>query len=228
MVDKKSPVKRLSVAKSTRAPRSKKLNLDKLITSIKNISTRYKKNGKMSGGAPAPDQIIKALQEITSFFMNQNPTTLLGARGGGDTALTKVLNEINTIRKNDNEKKKLSDNIKSFLAAAEENSSEATVDSSVKSTLPDSLTYIINDLSDSDFKDLISGTQPSINSRLTYFQAPLGTLNLFSSKFIPPVFNVDFKPTKTPEMKKALAYISIFQIAHTLATIYYVLDKIKE
>jgi hypothetical protein len=227
MVDKKSPVKRQTVAKSTRAPRSKKLNLDKLITSIKNISTRYKKNGKMSGGAGAPDQIVKALEEIVSFFMDKNPTTLLGARGGGDTTLTKVLKEINKIRIDKDEKKKLSDNIKSFLATAEENSSEATVDSSVKSTLPDSLTYIINDLSDSDFTDLISGTKTSIQSRLEYFKA-LSALNRFSSKFILPVFNVNFQPTKTPEMKKALAYISIFQIAHTLATIHYVLTKMNE
>jgi hypothetical protein len=228
MVDKKSPVKRLSVAKSTRAPRSKKLNLDKLITSIKNISTRYKKNGKMTGGASDPI-VDKALAEIISFFMDKNPTTLLGARGGGDTALTKVLKEISKIRDNDGEKKKLSDNIKSILVAAEENSSDATVDSSVKSTLPDSLTYIINDLNESDFKNFMSDTNNGFKSRLEYFKAPLSTTLsiLFSRKFIPPVFNVNFEPTKTPEMKKALAYISIFQIAHTLATIHYVLTKIK-
>jgi hypothetical protein len=216
MVDKKSPVKRLSVAKSTRAPRIKKLNLDKLITSIKKISTRYKKNGKMTGGAPDP--IDKAMDEIKAFFMDKNPTAYLGARGGGETALTKVLKEISIIRGIGDKKQDLSDNIKSILEVGS------------PPTLPDSLTYIINNIEETDFNALTSGTKDTIiTKRMEYFQQ-IQTGDKYDGKFAPPKFNNSVALSalgKTSEIKKAVAYISIFQIAHTLATIYNVLNSIK-
>lgn len=100
MVGKKAPVKRLTVAKSASAPRSKKLNLDKLLISIKKISTRYNKNGKMTGGAPNP-VIEKAMNEIKKFF-NKNNAKIAGS----DTSLYKTLVDIDKIILDTNETKK--------------------------------------------------------------------------------------------------------------------------
>jgi hypothetical protein len=118
MVDKKSPVKRLSVAKSTRAPRSKKLNLDKLLTSIKNISTRYKRNGKMTGGEKDP-KIDAAISLIDKFF-NKNNAII----SGSDTPLYKTFEQIDKIKSDPKKKEALLESIQKLTGGNNDSLSE--------------------------------------------------------------------------------------------------------
>jgi hypothetical protein len=158
MVDKKSPVMRQTVAKSTRAPQSKKLNLDKLLTSIKNISTRYKRNGKMTGGDKDPN-IEAAIKEIVKFF-NKNNASILGS----DTPLYKTFEQIDKIK--DEPKKK-----DALLASIKELTGKNN----------DSLSEYIND-NDNDKK---LGIKKKDEARLNYFvvnNAPPSITNTSAAK----------------------------------------------
>ena len=202
MVDKKSPVKRLSVAKSTRAPRSKKLNLDKLITSIKNISTRYKKNGKMSGGTDiignvnwglavnnATDDYNNVLSEIKKFFRTKSD--ILGTQ----TPFHKACLEIDKIKNStDDVKTNLLESIKKFTGNND-----------------DCLSKYIENIDKYANLSMIKEEEVKIK-----IFTDLTTDGYDSTK--PPVFTS--YPTRTSFENKTLAYLSIFYIANTLAKIY--------
>jgi hypothetical protein len=203
MVDKKSPVKRQTVAKSTRAPRSKKLNLDKLITSIKNISTRYKKNGKMSGGEIEGFKDVK--KKIEEFFMT---TTALNY----NTSFQNMLEDIEKIKlnlKND----ELLVKINTLITTPIVIDANTTAIGNLLSKL-----YNVNsELNSPNKKD-------RIGKRITFF---------FNYSKNPPVLKEHveniFKDSTTnipdPLLKKALSYISLVQIATTLAIIYNFIDN---
>jgi hypothetical protein len=201
MVDKKSPVKRLSVAKSTRAPRSKKLNLDKLITSIKNISTRYKKNGKMSGGAynwgtmEGNSDFSNVRTEIEKFFRNKSDFL------GKETPFFKACKEIESIKGDDTKKQNLLDSIKKFTG--NNNDSLSSYLNTFGPTQP-----ILSKI------DRVEDKMKFFTDSNNFFGQPDGT--------IPPVYiNA---PDRSNEENKTIAYLSIFHIANTLAKIYKLLQ----
>ena len=254
MVGKKAPVKRLTVAKSASAPRSKKLNLDKLIKSIKNISTRYNKNGKMTGGDPDP-VIEKAMKDIENFFHINISKIGQFVRGKEKTILTKILTDIDVIAKDNDKKQTLLDDIKSILEAAKAAEAVEAVEAAgavdteslalvtttrqgamgtiytvdqTNEPLEDSLTYYINK-NRAQSSLINTDTDNTFTQRVDWFNLSDDTNRKI---YLPPKFKSisSLKPEITnfsPGKKKALAYISIFQIAHTLATIYRVLEVFK-
>jgi hypothetical protein len=238
MVGKKTPIKRLTVAKptnkTTSASRSKKLNLDKLLISIKNISTRYKRNGKMTGGEPDPS-IKKVQLEIEKFFM-KNTFNMVGIKNG-ETILTKLINELEVIKKDNNIKSAILKSIKDITTVDHTNISKSqyNINTLIYLLLSPNLknlevpfhndftnsnneTYVYN-IIDEDTKkphDLAKTRIDLFNNGADY--AP---------KII-KVGNTNYPTTLKPEDKKVLAYISILQIAHTLAKIYKGLDLKEE
>ena len=197
MVDKKSPVKRLSVAKSTRAPRSKKLNLDKLITSIKNISTRYKKNGKMTGGIDitgieiwslaennASKDYNDVLSEIKKFFRTKSDILRT------QTPFHKACLEIDRIKDDiDNvNKTNLLESIKKFTGNNDDCLSK----------------YIVNTI----YPNL--STMKDEEEKIKIF----ANIDGYDSTN-PPVFTS--YPTRTAFENKTLAYLSIFYSFYKLS-----------
>jgi hypothetical protein len=205
MVDKKSPVKRQTVAKSTRAPRSKKLNLDKLITSIKNISTRYKRNGKMSGGNIKGFENVKT--EIEKFFMT---TTALNY---SNTSFQNMLEDIIKIKGNNTSKDELLAKINTLITTPIDIDNPETAIGILLSA-----PYDIPSMLNSPIK------KDRIGKRITFFY----TYSNNPPVLIMPVQNI-FKDSTTnisdPLLKKALSYISLVQIATTLAIIYNFIDN---
>jgi hypothetical protein len=198
MVDKKSPVKRLSVAKSTRAPRSKKLNLDKLITSIKNISTRYKRNGKMSGGEIEGFKNVKT--EIEKFFMT---TTALKF----NTAIQNMLDDIKKIK-----------DVPSSLEKFEISLTTLLIDPINKDTGKSAIEQLLHkDYSIGDQLNM-SDKKERIKKRIEFFYHASKQSTLIS-----PTADINIKDD--PLLKKALSYIALTQIATTLAIIHNFIDK---
>jgi hypothetical protein len=201
MVDKKSPVMRQTVAKSTRAPRSKKLNLDKLLTSIKNISTRYKRNGKMTGGDIDGFKNVKT--EIEKFFMT---TTALNS----NTAFQNMLDDILKIKSKgiepDSEFTKLVEKINTLITPQINNEQPTTAIAHLFSINNNDIEYVLN--------------VPDKKQRATRIA---NRIAFFNSYQVFPILNPSpatdtFK--KDLLLKKALSYISLLQIATTLAIIH--------
>jgi hypothetical protein len=199
MVDKKSPVKRQTVAKSTRAPRSKKLNLDKLITSIKNISTRYKKNGKMSGGNIEGFKDVK--KKIEEFFMTTTASNY-------NTSIQNMLEDIEKIKSIDTSKDELLDKINTLITTPIDINKPITAIGILLSTHLD-IPAVLNSPNKKD----------RIDKRIAFFYTNSNNLSVLKK----PIKNTFTDPTtnKTdPLLKKALSYIALTQIATTLAIIY--------
>jgi hypothetical protein len=206
MVDKKSPVMRQTVAKSTRAPRSKKLNLDKLLTSIKNISTRYKRNGKMTGGDIDGFKNVKT--EIEKFFMT---TTALNS----NTAFQNMLDDIIKIKKKgtepDSEYTKLVEKINTLITPLINNEQPTTA-----------IAYLFS-INNNDIENVLN--IPDKKQRATRI---INRISYFRSFDIVPVLNpplTDDTFKKDPLLNKALSYISLMQIATTLAHIHYFINN---
>lgn len=195
MVGKKAPVKRLTVAKSASAPRSKKLNLDKLLISIKKISTRYNKNGKMTGGEIAGFEKVKT--GIENFFMTSSFKI--------NTALQNMLEDILKIKKDGATK------IQAFLEKINP-LINTPITASDETTAIGALLYsdvINNDLNIPELKE-------RIKKRINFF---------YSMRKSPHILKDNYNFLKEDHLsKKALSYISITQIATTLAIIYKFID----
>lgn len=189
MVGKKAPVKRLTVAKSASAPRSKKLNLDKLLISIKKISTRYNKNGKMTGGNIAGFENVKT--GIENFFMTSSFKI--------NTALQNMLEDI--LKMKDEKKKqefleKINNLIKTPIIAKD------------TTTAIGNLLY--SEVINTELN--IAEMKVRIKNRIDFFYKMRNSPHILKDNY--DLFKDD------PHSKKALSYISITQIATTLAIIY--------